>query len=151
VDPDPSAALELARLPFIDALQLHGSESPDFCQMLAERGIDFAKALPVSENQVVADIPNFFTDTVLLDSASDHRFGGSGISLPWMIGRRFVESHPDLKVILAGGLNPENVADAIRQVGPFGVDVASGVESSPGRKDWNRLRAFLAAVRSTSG
>jgi phosphoribosylanthranilate isomerase len=149
VNPAMTEAIEFAKLPFIDALQLHGNESPAFCKILAERGIHFAKALPVANQDSLADVPNFFTSTILLDSVSRHGFGGSGETLSWAVGRRFVESQPALKVILAGGLTPENVADAVKEVRPFAVDVASGVESSPGRKDRSRLRAFFAAVRHT--
>ena len=133
----------------LKGVQLHGNESPAFCKILAERRIHFAKALPVANQDSLADVPNFFTSTILLDSVSRHGFGGSGETLSWAVGRRFVESQPALKVILAGGLTPENVADAVREVGPFAVDVASGVESSPGHKDRSRLRAFFAAVRHT--
>jgi phosphoribosylanthranilate isomerase len=147
VNPMPTEAIEFANLPFIDALQLHGNESPAFCKILAERGIHFAKALVVADQDSLVEVPNFFTNTILLDSISQGGFGGGGKVLPWAVGRRVVQSHPALKVILAGGLTPENVADAVKEVSPFAVDVASGVESSPGRKDWGRLEAFLAAVR----
>lgn len=147
VNPVLTEAIEFANLPFIDALQLHGNESPGFCKILAERGIHFAKALPVSNQHSSPEVPNFFTDTILLDSISPRGFGGGGKKLPWAVGRRVVQSHPALKVILAGGLTPENVADAVEEVGPFAVDVASGVERAPGRKDLGRLRAFFAAVR----
>jgi phosphoribosylanthranilate isomerase len=149
VNPSLEEAIELAGLPFINALQLHGSESPDFCRILAERGISFAKAVPVGGNDSLVEAPDFFTDTILLDSASPRGFGGSGEQLPWATGRRFVENHPALRVVLAGGLNPENVVEAVKEVGPFAVDVASGVESSPGRKDRTRLRAFFASIRSS--
>jgi phosphoribosylanthranilate isomerase len=94
----------------------------------------------------LVEVPYFFTSTIVLDSLSPRGFGGTGQTFPWAFGRWFVESHANLKVILAGGLIPENVADAVKEVHPFGVDVTSGVESSPGRKDRNRLRAFMAAV-----
>jgi phosphoribosylanthranilate isomerase len=149
VNPALSEATQIGGLAFIDALQLHGSESPGFCQLLADRGIRFAKALAVGNQQLFTEVPNFFTDTVLIDSFSKQGFGGTGRVLPWKVGRQFVEDHPALKVILAGGLNAENVAEAIHEVSPFAVDVTSGVESSPGRKDPNRLRAFIAAVRSS--
>jgi phosphoribosylanthranilate isomerase len=148
-NPTPNEAIQYAQLPFIDALQLHGNESPAFCEMLAQRGIVFVKVLPIGKNDSLVAVPNFFTDTVLLDSVWQGNFGGGGEPFPWAIGRRFVENHPGFKVILAGGLKPENVAAAIKQVGPFGVDVASGVESSPGRKDRVRLRAFFIAIQSS--
>src|SRR5438067_278056 len=102
VNPTLNEAIEIAKLPFIDALQLHGDESPVFCQMLAERGIRFAKAVPIRNNDALIEVADFFTDTLLLDSISQRGFGGIGETLPWSTGRRFIENHPALKVILAG-------------------------------------------------
>jgi phosphoribosylanthranilate isomerase len=76
-------------------------------------------------------------------------FGGTGETFPWSLGRRFVKGHPEYKVIVAGGLTPHNVADAIRTIRPFGVDVTTGVESAPGRKDLRLLYAFFASVRGS--
>jgi phosphoribosylanthranilate isomerase len=94
-------------------------------------------------------MPDFFTPSVLLDSGGAGEFGGSGRIFPWEIARDFVLSHPHLRVILAGGLTPGNVAEAVAMVRPFGVDVTSGVESAPGRKDHARLRDFIAAARAS--
>jgi phosphoribosylanthranilate isomerase len=74
-------------------------------------------------------------------------FGGTGTAFPWQFARQFIQEHPTLNVILAGGLNPTNVAEAIRAAVPDGVDVTTGVEASPGRKDHELVRAFLQAVR----
>ena len=148
VDPSWAEALTVAALPGITALQLHGAESPDFCRRLAEREICFAKALPVKGPDSVRNLPSFSTRTVLLDSGRAGEFGGSGRTFPWQIAREFVAANPHLRVILAGGLTPENVAEAVAIVGPFGVDVTTGVESSAaGHKDHGRLRAFIAAAR----
>lgn len=147
VDPSWEEALAAAVLPGITALQLHGAESPSFCRRLAEREIRFAKALPVTGPDSVKNLPSFSTRTVLLDSGKAGGFGGTGRTFPWQIAREFVEANPHLRVILAGGLTPENVADAVAAVRPFGVDVTTGVESSVGRKDYGRLRAFIAAAR----
>ena len=85
---------------------------------------------------------------VLLDAYHEHRLGGTGITFDWGLACE-AQTRFGIRVILAGGLTPENVAEAIRQVGPFAVDVSSGVESStPGRKDHARLKAFILAVRS---
>ena len=141
-------ALALARLPFIDGLQLHGQESPEFCARLAKEGVRFAKALPVTEEGSVDHALSFATDTIVLDSIASGFFGGSGKTFPWSIARRFVERYGTLRVILAGGLTPDNVAQAVAEVRPFAVDVTTGVESSPGRKDHQRLREFIGAARS---
>lgn len=147
VDPAWEDLLTAAALPFIDAVQLHGHESPEFCRRVAEKGIRFAKAIAVAVPGWTGTIPNFFTDTVLLDSSSRRGFGGTGETFDWAVGRQFVQQHPDLKVVVAGGLTPENVAEAVRTMRPFGVDVTTGVESSPGRKDPARVRDFIRAVR----
>jgi phosphoribosylanthranilate isomerase len=149
VNPTERQAVEVAQLSFIDVLQLHGEESPAFCRTIAKRGIAFVKALPVRDKDTLRDIPSFFTRTIMLDSGTGQDFGGTGETFSWVFARRFIDVHRELNVILAGGLTPENVAVAIRQVRPFAVDVASGVESAPGRKDGARLRAFINAARSS--
>src|SRR5438105_1627660 len=82
VSPTWEEAVRISQLPFIDALQLHGNESPEFCRRLAEAGIRFAKALPVANSKSLVDVPGFFTDTVILDSASGVGFGGTGKAFP---------------------------------------------------------------------
>jgi phosphoribosylanthranilate isomerase len=149
VDPSWEEANVVAGTPGITALQLHGTETPDFCRRLMEAGIRFAKALPVTDAASIANVPDFFTRTVLLDSGGAGEFGGTGRRFPWEIGSDFVRANPQLRVILAGGLTPENVAEAVTVVRPFGVDVTSGVESSPGRKDHGRMQAFIAAARAS--
>jgi phosphoribosylanthranilate isomerase len=146
VNPTWAEATNLARRPFIDVLQLHGQEAPEFCQRLAQHRIRFIKALPVRGTKVLHASDDFFTDTVLLDSMSQRGFGGTGQVFPWSAGSEFIRTHPGLKVILAGGLTPDNVAEAVETVRPFGVDVTSGVEGPSGRKDPVRLRAFFAAL-----
>jgi phosphoribosylanthranilate isomerase len=148
VNPSWEEAKVVADTPGITALQLHGMETPEFCRRLMDNGIRFEKALPVTGPDSLANIPDFFTPTVLLDSGGAGEFGGSGRTFPWEIARDFVLSHPHLRVILAGGLTPGNVAEAVAMVRPFGVDVTSGVESAPGRKDHARLRDFIAAARA---
>ena len=147
VNPSWEEAVRVSKLPGITALQLHGAETPDFCRQLAEHGIRFAKALPVTTLDSVKNLPSFSTRTVLLDSSHTGEFGGSGRTFPWQIAREFVEANPRLRVVLAGGLTPENVAEAVATVRPFAVDVTSGVESSAGRKDHGRMRAFIAAAK----
>lgn len=148
VNPSLAEAVAAARLPAITAVQLHGTETADFCRGLKEQGIRFAKAVPVMERDSLTDLPFFSTRVIVLDSSQGGEFGGSGRTFPWEIAREFVAENPDLRVILAGGLTPENVAEAVAAVRPFAVDVTSGVESSIGGKDHGRLRAFINAARS---
>jgi phosphoribosylanthranilate isomerase len=150
-NPSWEDALRISRLHFIDALQLHGNESPEFCRRLAKAGVRFAKALPMADSKSLVDIPEFFTNTLILDSASGAEFGGRGKVFPWKLARQFVETHPNLNVILAGGLTAENIAEAVRGVCPHGVDVTTGVEASPGRKDHRLIKAFIQAARCVEG
>src|SRR5438132_9517654 len=149
-DPNWEDACRIGQLRFIDALQLHGSESPEFCRRLADAGILFAKAVPVTGSKSLAGLPDYFTDTMILDSSARGTFGGTGKPFPWKFAPEFVRHHPRISVILAGGLNPENVAEAVRVVRPRGVDVTTGVEALPGRKDANLVKAFIEAARQAS-
>jgi phosphoribosylanthranilate isomerase len=149
VNPSWEEAIAAAATPGITSLQLHGAETPEFCRRLMEEGIRFEKALAVVSVDSLAKARDFSTRTLLLDSGAFGEFGGSGRTFPWKMGRDFVKANPHLRVILAGGLTPENVAEAVAMVGPFGVDVTSGVESSPGRKDQGRMRAFIDAARGS--
>ncbi|HJT46105.1 MAG TPA: phosphoribosylanthranilate isomerase [Chthoniobacterales bacterium] len=146
-DPNWEDACRIAQLPFIDALQLHGNESLEFCLRLRDAGIPFAKAVAVTGSKSLAGLPDYFTDTMILDSKTAEGFGGTGKPFPWKFAPEFVRHHPKINVILAGGLNPQNVAEAVRLVKPRGVDVTTGVEASPGRKNPELIRAFIDAAR----
>jgi phosphoribosylanthranilate isomerase len=148
VNPTAEEAKEIAELGLFDWLQLHGNESPELCRDLVKAGVAVIKAIPIRDETSLQQPTDFGTRRVLLDSVNSRVFGGSGETFPWSLGRRFVEMHPELHVILAGGLTPENVADAIKAVRPAGVDVTSGVEAIAGRKDTGRLRAFIAAAKT---
>lgn len=141
-------ASAIAALPYIDALQLHGQETPEFCRALAATGVRLAKALPATDAVALAGAVSFRLRTIVLDSSSAGAFGGTGTTFPWKIATDFAANHPELRVILAGGLNARNVANAVRAVRPFGVDVTSGIELAPGRKDHAQMRAFITAARA---
>ena len=129
-------------------IQLHGQEGPAFCAEAARRtGAKVIKAARVRSGAEIQALAPFHTDYHLLDSYAPGRPGGTGESFAWELAR----THgADVPLILSGGLKPENVADAIEVVRPFAVDVASGVERSPGVKDPDKLEAFARAVRSTA-
>jgi len=129
-------------------LQFHGDEGPAYCAEAARRtGAKVIKAARVRSRADVQALASFHTDYHLLDSYTAGVPGGTGETFSWDIARAHRSRVP---VILSGGLTPDNVADAIAAVHPYAVDVASGVELSPGRKDPDKLRAFAAAVRSTT-
>lgn len=128
-------------------LQLHGDEGPAYCSEAARRtGCKVIKAARVRSGADVRALSAFHTDYHLLDSYTAGVPGGTGETFSWEIARAHRARIP---MILSGGLNPDNVAEAIEVVRPFAVDVASGVEMSPGLKDPDKLEAFAAAVRAT--
>jgi phosphoribosylanthranilate isomerase len=128
-------------------IQLHGDEGPVFCGEVARRtGCKVIKAARVGGREDIQAVAPFHTDYHLLDSHVPGVPGGTGATFAWEL----VQAHRGpIPVILSGGLTPDNVADAISVAHPFAVDVASGVESTPGRKDHAKLEAFAASVRAT--
>ena len=128
-------------------LQLHGDEGPVYCAEAARRtGCKVIKAARVRSGADVQALSAFHTDYHLLDSFTTGVPGGTGETFSWEIASAHRGRMP---IILSGGLTPDNVADAIAAVHPYAVDVASGVERRPGRKDPQKLQAFADAVRST--
>jgi phosphoribosylanthranilate isomerase len=124
----------------VDFVQLHGDETPEFCRRFA--GI-YMKAVRLRDESSLEALDGFSCDLVLLDADSP-QYGGSGLRADIELARRAAEKR---RVLLAGGLTPENVADAVRAVRPYGVDVAGGVESSPGVKDRTKVAAFITAAK----
>ena len=125
--------------------QLHGRESPELFAALNAAGFAgrLIKALRVTDEASLEALASFPTQRFLLDGPDP----GSGRVFDWSLAAAAVRRHPEARFLLAGGLTPENVASAVRAVGPHGVDVASGVEERPGVKDPARLRSFVAAAR----
>ena len=122
------------------ALQFHGEESEDYCRGWALKVI---KAFRMKEKKSLQGMEKFAADFYLLDSWSPG-YGGSGAPFPW----DWLEGLPSEKLILSGGLTVENVAEAVRRVHPYGVDVCSGVESRPGIKDHGKLKEFILAAQA---
>lgn len=128
------------------AVQLHGDETPELVHEVARTcGMPVIKALRVSPGFLVEVIREFSADSILLDVFSPAAFGGTGERFDWRVAVAAKE-HSD-RLILAGGLTPENVAAAVELVRPYAVDVASGVEFAPGRKDANKMEAFIRNAR----
>lgn len=142
-----SAVLALAKSLRLAAVQLHGEES-FACVSECAHYIPVIKACRVGDDFQLSRLDRYKTASAFLFDAappagSATQFGGTGKTANWNIAREAAQSH---KIILAGGLTPENVADAIRSVRPYAVDVASGVECSPGIKDPDKLRSFFSAA-----
>jgi phosphoribosylanthranilate isomerase len=137
------AVTALARAISLDSVQLHGNESPDVVRESAKY-FKVTKAVRVGHGFALKTLRSFAdASAFLFDAAGTGQYGGSGARADWRVARRAAKSH---RIILAGGLTPENVAEAIRIVRPYAVDVASGVESQPGKKDNGKLRAFFSEV-----
>lgn|SRR5690554_2097090 len=130
----------------LDCLQFHGEESPQFCASFA---VPYVKAIRVRDGlDLDVEVAKYAeSSAILLDSYDKHVAGGTGARFDWEIARRCVMSC-DSKIILAGGLDADNVAAAITQVQPYAVDVSSGVEDAPGRKSIARMKAFFNEVKS---
>jgi phosphoribosylanthranilate isomerase len=123
-------------------LQFHGDETPEFCEQF---GLMSMKAFRMHGPETLQEIPKYKTNAYLLDAYSSTTLGGTGEKFNWdlaVTAQKF--GRP---IFLAGGLTAQNVADAVRKVQPFGVDVSSGVESAPGKKDHEKVKAFVAAAR----
>jgi phosphoribosylanthranilate isomerase len=145
-------ALRIAAHPAIQCVQFHGDEDAAYCAEFARSGRSFIKALRLRDASVVATAATFSTPHILLDADAGAAYGGTGTLIDLDLAAQLIRTHPQLSVILAGGLRSENVAAAIRAVAPFGVDVASGVETAtdPRRKDPARMQAFIAAARGNT-
>ena len=141
-DEHPSRVVEIANRSGVKAVQLHGRETIEQCAEVANNVRSVIKVFG-SDSPYLSKADQYGTDLVMVDSPS----GGSGKVFDWNL----VGDVPDgLRVILAGGLHPDNVADAIETVEPWGVDVASGVEASPGKKDPAKVRRFIANARAAA-
>jgi phosphoribosylanthranilate isomerase len=141
VNEPPEWVEEVAARVGLDAVQLHGDEPPEACARIRRRVI---KAIRVRDGDSLRTAAGYPVSALLLDAYVPGTYGGTGRTFDWSL----VESirHLGLPLILSGGLTPENVAEAIRRVRPYGVDASSGVETH-GRKDPEKIRAFVAAVR----
>lgn len=130
---------EIAQQCRLHAVQLHGDESPDFCRQI-ERAV--IKAIRVKDESWQRAVEPYRVQAVLLDTYASDRYGGTGQAFDWDL----ISAIPQ-RIILSGGLNPDNVQDAIHRIHPYGVDTGSGVETTPGVKDHGKVRAFIEATR----
>lgn len=142
VDEEAGVVQELAARVGLDWVQLHGQESPDYCHNLGRRVI---KGFRIKDESSLKDLEPFrdAVQALLLDTYKKGQVGGTGESFDWRLAR---EAKKYGRIVLAGGLTPENVAQAIEIARPDAVDTASGTEAAPGKKDPEKLRAFFAAV-----
>jgi phosphoribosylanthranilate isomerase len=147
VDEDPERVSSIAAMCGLDILQLHGSESVDYCSSFDRRVI---KAVRLQSRDDLDNLSQYVSvvDTLLLDTYLPNRLGGTGITFDWKLA---IEARRYGRIILAGGLNPENVAAAISMVKPYAVDASSGLERSPGVKDHEKMAQFMReAIQAAS-
>jgi phosphoribosylanthranilate isomerase len=138
----PERVTGTARAAGVQVLQLHGDETPEYCRALADWTL--IKAVRVGTDGIPPGIEAYPVQAFLLDARDDALFGGTGKSFDWSIVRGMQRVRP---IVLAGGLRSDNVREAIRIAAPYGLDVCSGVESAPGKKDAARLKQFMDEVR----
>ncbi len=146
VNDDPERIEEIAEVCGLNFLQLHGDETPDYCHRFpASMVIKALSPRTAADLEGVADYP---VRAVLVDAFAPGLYGGTGKTSNWDLARRIGESVP---LILSGGLNSSNIQDAIASVSPDAVDINSGVEFSPGRKDHDKIREIIEVIRRSVG
>lgn len=143
VDEKKEDVLKIAEDAFLDTLQFHGDEMPEYCSYFSPK-YKVIKAFRLRDKSDLKKINDYNTDYYLFDSYERDCAGGTGKAFDWNILKDFEILKP---VILSGGLSPDNVGRAIKEVAPFAVDVSSGIESAPGRKDTRLLKKFVENVR----
>lgn len=129
----------------LDWVQLHGDESPKFCESLRSINVRTMKAIRVKSQADIEKAERFFTDAVLLDAFDPKKYGGTGLKFDWNI-----IGHINKRVFLAGGINPNNVEAAI-ELGVYGIDVCSGIEAMPGKKDIRKMRKLFKNIQLIRG
>ena len=126
-------------------VQLHGDEDPQFCNSLRSHDVKTMKAIRVKDQSDVESANNFFTDAVLLDAFNPDKYGGTGVTFDWNI-----IGNIDKRIFLAGGIHPDNAASAVK-LGVYGIDVCSGIESKPGKKDHQKMKQLFDNIRYLRG
>lgn len=142
VNPSEELVIQALRECGLGLLQFHGEEPPEFCTGF---GVMSVKAFRVRDEGSLKALMDYPTDAWLLDTYSEKQSGGTGQTFNWNLA--VAAKQYDRPIFLAGGLTPDNVAEAVRRVQPFAVDVSSGVEHSPGKKDHAKVEAFIRAAR----
>ncbi len=139
----PECVVEILRESGAQMAQLHGDEAPDYCASVGAGRV--IKALRAGDGFNARRVLDYPASAILLDAFDPRLYGGTGKTTNWEVAR---EAAKLTKIFLAGGLSPDNIAEAVRAVEPFAVDVNSGVESTPGRKDKSRLTFLASELRS---
>ena len=126
-------------------VQLHGDETPQFCNLLASYNVKTMKAIRVRSQADIQQANDYFTDAILLDAFDPQKYGGTGLTFDWNI-----IGHINKRIFLAGGINPDNVISAI-ELGVYGIDICSGIEERPGKKDHKKMKLLFDKIRQIRG
>ncbi len=129
----------------LDWVQLHGDEDTDFCKQFLSHNVKVMKAIRVKDQEDIEKAEDFFTDAILLDAFDPDKYGGTGLSFDWN-----VIGHINKRVFLAGGINPDNAAEAA-ELGVYGIDVCSGIEAEPGKKDHKKMKKLFENIQHLRG
>jgi phosphoribosylanthranilate isomerase len=146
VNEEPTLPLRLFREGLIDAVQAHGDESPEDVRIYREEGVPLIKGIGVKGADDLKRAEDYKASAILLDAHAPGVYGGTGATFDWNTAVDFKIRHPDIPLILAGGIVPENAREAAMMVRPAALDVASGAEISPGVKDMEKVAALLEAL-----
>ena len=125
----------------LDWIQLHGDESPEFCKQFLSHSVKIMKAIRVKDQKDIERAESFFTDAILLDAFDPEKYGGTGLTFDWNI-----VGHIGKRIFLSGGINPDNAAAAV-ELGVYGIDVCSGVEAEPGKKDHKKMKKLFENIQ----
>jgi phosphoribosylanthranilate isomerase len=129
----------------LDWIQLHGDEDPKFCHSFQSHNVKTMKAIRVKTQEDIKKAESFFTDAILLDAFDPQKYGGTGLTFDWN-----VIGHIGKRVFLAGGINPDNAAQAAK-LGVYGIDVCSGIEAEPGKKDHKKMKKLFKNIHHLRG
>lgn len=149
VNADPELPKSLLESGQIDLAQFHGDETAEYCIPFTEAGLPFIKAIGVKNKASLENITDYGATAILLDTPAPGVYGGTGEQFDWTHARDFISQNPNTPVLLAGGITPNNAAEAIAQVHPCALDIASGAEIAPGIKDLDKVSALLSCTRIT--
>jgi phosphoribosylanthranilate isomerase len=142
VDQDPEEVKRIMRFCGLDLIQLHGKESSDYCALFSPSVL--IKAVSPGKEEDLAVLGDYPVKAILMDAGSPEKPGGTGMTCDWNLAKKAGEKH---RLILAGGLHPGNILLALETVSPQAIDVGSGVEAQPGKKDSGKVRELVAAVK----
>jgi phosphoribosylanthranilate isomerase len=146
VNEDPDEVMAVAAFCGLDFIQLHGNETPEYCRQIS--GFDAIKAFSPRTGDDIPEAGEYEVRAVLVDAYAPGVYGGTGKTSDWEFAVRLKEHYP---LILSGGLHSGNIVEALKKVFPCAVDINSGVEISPGRKDSGKVREIIEIVRKTDG